>query len=972
MDREADTEPEMTKRPQAPLPAAARRPSPAGRVEPDYRQLVHAIDGIVWEADARTFHFTFVSEHAERLLGYPAEEWLRDPSFWPDHIHPDDRGWAVALCQTATREGRAHDFEYRMLAADGRVVWIRDVVTVVMEDGEPVRLQGVMVDVSEHKRTAEELERQKKLFEATFRHVPDAMVIANEQREVAYCNPAIERVFGYTPEEVVGRSTRQLYASDEEFERLGRLRFNRHATECFTPDEATFRRKSGELFPVETVGTVIRDEKGNPLGFLGVMRDVTRARAAAREVRASEQRFRDFAAASSDWFWEMDEELRFSYFSERFAQVTGVDPETLMGKTREETGIPNVDPAAWRRHLADLAAHRPFRRFVHPRTRPDGETVWLAISATPVFDEAGRFTGYRGTGSDITETVRAEQELRASEARFRDFAENAADWFWETDADLRYTHLAGRLKEVTGVDPDSLIGRSRMDFLAPNVTDPAAWAEHVASVEQRRPFEDLEYTLQRPDGDTLILRASGMPVFDEDGKFTGYRGAARDVTEERRMARKMDHQARHDSLTGLVNRHEFEQRLERMIGGCGDGDAEHALCYLDLDQFKVINDTCGHVAGDELLRQVGALLRRQVRRADTVARLGGDEFGVLMEHCRLSEAHRVANDLRDCIQNFRFSWDDKSFGFGVSIGLVPISRESAGVTTVMSAADTACYAAKDRGRNRIHVFLENDAELHRRHGEMQWVSRIHSALEEGSFELSFQPIVSASAAATGGAHYELLLRMRDGDDKLIPPGAFLPAAERYGVSSRLDRWVISTAVDLLAAHPAHMEELYLCSINVSGHSLTDEEFLEFLVKRFERGDVDPRKICFEVTETAAIANLSAAARFIGALKGLGCKFALDDFGSGLSSFAYLKNLDVDFIKIDGQFVKDIASDPIDRAMVKSINEIGQVMGKKTIAEFVENERILAMIRGIGIDYAQGYGVGRPKPLAELLSGRRVA
>lgn len=441
-----------------------------------------------------------------------------------------------------------------------------------------------------------------------------------------------------------------------------------------------------------------------------------------------------------------------------------------------------------------------------------------------------------------------------------------------------------------------------------------------------------------------------------------------DVTEARRMAREMNHQATHDVLTGLVNRREFEHRLRRVLKTARKDKVEHALCYLDLDQFKVINDTCGHAAGDELLRQLGLLLHQQVRERDTLARLGGDEFGALLEHCSLFQAQRVADALRQAVEEFRFVWEDKGFRVGVSIGLVPITENSESLATVLRAADSACYAAKEMGRNRIHLYHESDAELARQRGEIQTVGQINRALEEERFHLVFQPITPINGHTLFGAHYELLLRMSDENGEIVLPDTFLPAAERYNLSTKLDRWVISNAFEWLADHPDHLQRLSLCSINLSGLSLGSKEFLAFVNREFKQKRILPQKICFEITETAAIANLSSATRFLKVFKVLGCRFALDDFGSGMSSFAYLKYLPIDFLKIDGLFVKDILDDPIDLAMVKSIHDIGHAMGKKTIAEYVESQAILGKLREIGIDYAQGFDIGQPLPMRDLIKG----
>jgi len=423
----------------------------------------------------------------------------------------------------------------------------------------------------------------------------------------------------------------------------------------------------------------------------------------------------------------------------------------------------------------------------------------------------------------------------------------------------------------------------------------------------------------------------------------------------------LSYQASHDALTGLVNRREFERRLERILA-TGLPDESHAVVYLDLDQFKVVNDTCGHVAGDELLRQVGAVLVSQVRKRDTVARLGGDEFGVLLEHCQQGQALRIAHQMREALQDFRFVWQDRGFTIGASMGLVPIGPGVDTVATVFRAADDACYAAKEQGRNRVHLYEPDDHELARRHGEMQWVPRIQEALAENRFALFYQPILPLGE--TGRAHGEVLLRLLDRDGDLILPSAFIPAAERYNQMQAIDRWVIRRVFAALR-DPDSVMPSGSVAINLSGQSLSDRQFLEFVEQQIEACAVVLERICFEITETAAIGNLSLAKRFFSALKPRGCRFALDDFGSGLSSFAYLKTLSVDFLKIDGGFVKDMMRDPIDHAMVEAIHRIGHVMGLETIAESVEDERILARLKAIGVNYAQGYAVGRPRPLRKL-------
>ncbi len=433
----------------------------------------------------------------------------------------------------------------------------------------------------------------------------------------------------------------------------------------------------------------------------------------------------------------------------------------------------------------------------------------------------------------------------------------------------------------------------------------------------------------------------------------------RNQTEE-----KLNFQASHDALTGLINRREFEYRATQLLASVREGTEMHALCFMDLDQFKVVNDNCGHAAGDEMLRQIGKLFQSTVRNSDTLARLGGDEFGLLMEHCSLTDAYRVATSLQSAIQDYQFFWEELSFRVGVSIGLVPITNMTANMTELLKNADVACYIAKEKGSNRIHTYNTEDSEVAHRHGEMQWVTKINQALEGDRFCIYAQFIESLENSHE--KHYELLIRMVDDNNKIIPPGAFLPSAERYNLITSIDRWMIVNTFNLLEKYSHAFDKIDYFSINLSGPSLADVDFHVFVMEKFMDSKIPQGKICFEITETAAISNLSTAALFITKMKVLGCRFSLDDFGSGLSSFGYLKNLKVDYLKIDGMFVKDIVDDPIDHAMVKSINEIGQVMGMKTIAEFVENDIIKGMLKEIGVNYAQGYGIGRPKPFKKLL------
>ncbi|WP_411908569.1 EAL domain-containing protein [Mesorhizobium sp. ES1-4] len=469
--------------------------------------------------------------------------------------------------------------------------------------------------------------------------------------------------------------------------------------------------------------------------------------------------------------------------------------------------------------------------------------------------------------------------------------------------------------------------------------------------------------LQRPDGSVVPVGLTGAPLL-VSGKVVGAVLAFHDMTREEDYIERLSWQASHDALTGLANRRDFESRLERTILELQDKPRQHALMYLDLDQFKLVNDTCGHAAGDQLLRQISALLANELRPGDVLARLGGDEFGVLLIDCEADNAADIGERLRAAVQELHFAWDGRPFNTSVSVGMVQIADAHVTIEEALRAADVACYMAKEKGRNRVQIHSDGDMALRERFGEMAWVQRLHAALEEDRFRLHAQEIWPLNDdVAEAGAHIEILLRLSDEEGGFVTPQSFIPAAERYGLMPSIDRWVVRNTFRVLAARQADQRMLPIatCAINLSGATFGDETFLGFLREQFLVHGISPAMICLEITETSAIANLSNAMRFMADLRGLGCRFALDDFGSGMSSFAYLKHLPVDYLKIDGGFVKDMLDDRIDRAMVEMIHHIGKVMGKRTIAEFVESDGIIAALKTIGVDYAQGYGIARPQP-----------
>jgi len=566
----------------------------------------------------------------------------------------------------------------------------------------------------------------------------------------------------------------------------------------------------------------------------------------------------------------------------------------------------------------------------------------------------------------IRRTASSEASVFRQKEKLQVTLNSIGDGVITTDADGAVEYINQVAAHLTGVTNDEAKGKALFDVLTlvndegiPPSTNPV-----LKAVNEQRIVDNYEpMTLVRKNGDNYAVELTAAPIEDYDGSIIGAVLVFRNMTAIRDMANQMAYQATHDSLTGLINRDEFERRLVEAINVARNNHEEHVLCYMDLDQFKVVNDTCGHIAGDELLKQLTVLLHRKIRKSDTLGRLGGDEFGILFLDCKLDKARQIIRILCNTINEFRFVWGDKSFEVGVSVGVVAINSQSGGLTEVLSAADSACFVAKDLGRNRIHIYQPDDQILSQRRGEMQWLPRIRHALENDRFQLYYQKFVPV-ANPDSEYNIELLVRMIDEKGEMIPPMAFLPAAERYDLMPAIDRWVINNAFSNLKSYQLFNSDTnYMWTINISGQSLSDEYFLDFIIGKRLEYQIDASRICFEITETAAVTNLTDATHLITALKEEGFRFALDDFGSGLSSFNYLKHLPVDYLKIDGSFVKDLMDDPIDYAMVESINQIGHILKLKTIAEFVENSETLQILKELKVDYAQGYAIHKPQLLS---------
>jgi len=782
-----------------------------------------------------------------------------------------------------------------------------------------------------------------------------------------------------------------------------------------TPIKATDGRLLGALGVYHSTSGLPGQRELRIMDHAAQLAGIAIARRLAEEaLRASEAKYRGLFESIVEGVYQSGRDGRLRSVNPAFVTILGY------GSAEELYALPSVatlywNPADRAEFIRRVESEGEIRNAEFLMRRRDGEQVVILENARAVRDAANRITHYEGTIADITERKRAEQAVFAEKERAQVTLQSIGDAVISTDADGRIEYINPVAESLTAWTLEDARGRPIGEVLSlvneitrEPIENPLLCVLSGGAVSSPADHS----VLVTRSGHEVAIQESAAPICDRQGRVIGAVIVFHDVTKERRLKRALSYQASHDALTGLINRREFDNRLHAAVLSAQRGEGTYALLYIDLDQFKVVNDTCGHQAGDRLLRDVTGLLQARVRASDTIARLGGDEFGVLLEGCTVEQSTRIADGVRQAIRDYRFVWGATTLSVGASVGVVQITAETESVANVMSAADIACYAAKDEGRNRVHLY-ESDGVSHPRHREMHWVARVTRAAEENRLELFFQPIRPiARAGAT--AFHELTVRLRDDDGRLVSPGEFIPAAERYNVMSVIDRWVVQRAIERLqdwasrcisartlnvsslrrapaqearAGGAAAMEgqwqgpelsavaeihptadrsqpQLPLLAVNLSGTSLNEQSFIDWVLQQV--GDATlAQALCFEITETAAVTNLSNATFVMRELKARGCKFALDDFGTGLSSFMYLKTLPVDYLKIDGQFISHVADDPVDRSMVEAICKVGKALGIETVAECVESQAVLDELERIGIDYAQGYYLARPEPIERL-------
>jgi diguanylate cyclase (GGDEF)-like protein/PAS domain S-box-containing protein len=656
------------------------------------------------------------------------------------------------------------------------------------------------------------------------------------------------------------------------------------------------------------------------------------------------------------------------YANRQFASFVGVDRLELIGRRLADLVPPEYAELVGDNIARRLAGEPAAERYEIDMVGLQAQVSRLEIASTPVeYDRepALLITGVEIIPTQTMQALRLPADTSALEPQLLAL-QSLAEAIIATDKEGRITFMNSAAEQLTGSDATASMGKTLEDIVSlVDETERRLLGDPVRQALSSGTPVNLSrraMLLSRANGSERSIELSAAPIRNGAKDVIGAVVMLHDISELRGLARQMSYQATHDALTGLVNRREFERRLEEAIASGHRGDGQHVLCYLDLDRFKLVNDTSGHLAGDSMLREVAKLLRDAVRDSDTVGRLGGDEFGTLLIGCPLDKARQIADDLCRAVNDYRFVWKDRIFNIGVSVGLVEISRESGTIEELLTAADTACYIAKKQGSGRVVVYSARD-EAHARHtGEIQWLQRLQGALKDNRFHL-FQQVIVPAHEEEGGPAMEVLVRLQDEAGNELSPADFMRAAERYRLMGLVDRWVVQTTLAALGRGAIPLPENRSVAINISGQTLGDTQFLEFVVECFDSTGAAPAQVCFEITESAVISNLEHARRFVGVLHGMGCQFALDDFGSGVGSFSNLKTLPLDYLKIDGSFMRNLARDSVNQAMVAAMIKLARTLNFRVIAEQVEDTAAVEAARKIGVDFLQGYAIARPAPLS---------
>jgi len=800
-------------------------------------------------------------------------------------------------------------------------------------------------------------------------NLPNMLAYWDRDLNCRFVNQAYQRWFGVKPEEVLGTHVSRLlgpeiYALNKHHMEQALKGIPQQFERIIPNPEGGVRQSMANYVP-DIVG-------GEVFGFLSQVIDVTHLKNVESALRKSQEFLERTGALAGVGGWELDIAASALFWSDAVCRIHGYPPgfqptleQALAAYTAASRNAIETAVQAAIESGTDFDLELEI-------TRTDGSIRSVRALGSAEFQD-GKPVRLSGAFQDVTERARLVAEISEKSELLRITMQSIGDAVITTDAAGRVTWLNPVAELMTGWLKEEAVNRPLQEIfhiISEQTREPAV-NPVAACLEFREVVGLANHTvLISRDGKEYGIEDSAAPIRNNDGEVLGAVMVFHDVSEQRRLSWEMSHRATHDALTGLINRSEFETRLSRALLNVHDTDARHALLFIDLDQFKLVNDACGHAAGDQLLRQVSRLMADLLRERDSIARLGGDEFAIILEYCSAENAMQVAQKICNLMENFRFFHEEKRFRVGASIGLVPIHPAWADIEAIQQAADRCCYAAKEAGRNRVHLWFDSDIAMQDRRSQMQWTSRIEQALDTDGFCLFAQRVASQKPSPTGtspGIRAEVLLRMKNDDGSLTQPGLFLPAAERFHLASRIDRWVLRHAIDWMRALPS-LDLIACLNVNLSGQSVGDREFHGWAKELFaEAGPALCAKLCLEITETAVVTNLSDASIFIRDVQAAMITVALDDFGAGASSFGYLRVLPVDSLKIDGRFIQGVIKDPLDQAAVRCFIDVAKIMGIPTVAEFVEDPDILDRLTEMGIDYAQGFLVHRPELIDALLT-----
>jgi len=901
--------------------------------------------------------YTFINPAGARFMGREVSDIIGKTDY--DLFDAETAKIILAIDQKVMETSEPYS-EEKCFGEEGFERWFHATISPTFSpEGQLTGTIGISRDMTKYKDLEESLREREEELATIFRCSLDAIFAKDRKGRYSFINPAGAKFMGRDAEDIVGKSDDQLFGVEAANEILAMDR-NVIRTKIFKKHETHFGEGDDELWFDVTISPAFSVD-GQVTGTIGISRDITKQKRLEELLREKEEKLFTILKCSHDAIFAKDLEGRYTFINPAGAKFLGRTLNDIMGK--DDSALFDEETAKEIMATDQQVLETKEAQTTEKCLGEEGHERWFLATVSPSFNAAGQLAGTIGVSRDLTDYRKTLEELWEVEARYHELYDDTPAMFLTLDVE-------GKIMEANEYGAQHL-GYSVEELKNMFIFD-------LMPSEDRREFKQaLKTVIQTPgklftterrfvkkDGSVIWVKDFTRVVIGKDGKVI-IPMVTEDITEAHGLYEELSYREKHDGLTGLASRNEFLRQLQRSLFTAREMTMGHIICLFEIDQFKVINETCGQIAGDELLKQISDLLKDVMKERDLLAMLGND-FGILMEKCTVDQAMPKIMTLFDAIKNYVFKWENNIFHLTTSMGVVPVNETCESQTAVLNMADQAISTAKELGGNRVYEYDPTDTDLERRRKEMEGVSLIHKALDENWFQLYYQPIVPVSGT-NSHTHYELLIRMNDDKGNIISPDAFLPSAERYNLSNKIDGWVIQTAFSWLDSHPDAVEKLAFCSINLSGQTIGDDEMLDYIITQLDKYDFSNEKICFEITETAAVSNLAKATIFIGSLKELGCRFALDDFGSGMSSFIYLRNLSVDYLKIDGAFVKKIASDEINYAMVKSIHDVGHVMGLKTIAEYVEDDAILSKLREIGVDFAQGYGIAKPQPLDTMAS-----